>query len=184
MPHAAKDRMNWVPAIALFGTEHLWLLSFPGMAAGLAMIFRGYRESRHACVPSRPDLKVITSLPSATASKPQPEIIHLSSAREPLRSTEMTEQGRIAAAMTKAGIGNPAAWSRMAAEKTTRGNGGGVSGGAAAGLATALEQDEPKSQTLLTKVNCHEFEAPASLWGGAALLVLSLYIALAHFGWL
>lgn len=94
----------------------------------------------------------------------------------------MTEQGRIAAAMTRAGIGNPAAWSVITAEKTTRADGG--SGGAAAGLATALEEDEPQSHASMAKVSSHEFEATASLWGGAALLVVSLYIALAHFGWL
>ena len=174
--------MNWVPAIALFGSAYLWLLAFPGAAAGLAMLIRGYRESRKARVRSRLELKLITRPPSPKAATPQPEIIHLSEAREPLRSTQMTEQGRIAAAMTRAGIGNPAAWSVITSEKTTRADG--VSGGAAAGLATAVAEDEPQSDPPSAKVSSHEFEATASLWGGAALLVLSLYIALAHFGWL
>jgi hypothetical protein len=34
------------------------------------------------------------------------------------------------------------------------------------------------------KVNSPEMQAKASMLGGAALVLLSIYIVLAHFGWL
>ncbi len=39
-----------------------------------------------------------------------PEVVHLSSASAPLSTSQMTQQQKIAAALLKAGISNPAAW--------------------------------------------------------------------------
>ncbi len=46
----------------------------------------------------------------ATASHPSPQVIHLSPAAGPTNPADLTQQQKVAAALVKAGISNPAAW--------------------------------------------------------------------------
>ena len=51
------------------------------------------------------------SLRSISRNEVQPEVIRLSEANQRVAVTEMTQQQKIAAALSKAGMSNPAAWS-------------------------------------------------------------------------
>jgi hypothetical protein len=137
------------------------------------------------------------------------EVINLSGSRPTLRSTEMTQQGKIAAALLKAGISNPAAWSAAGIEDTsaavalasgqdltavlTRGGG--------ASPAPATEQFSLHPKVVLMKgendpaffiswrsqrevVSSLGWKAIAYIWGGPALTLISAYILLAHLEWL
>ncbi len=125
------------------------------------------------------------------------EVIRLSSDAKQGSAADMTQQGKIAAALTKAGITSPAAWAVA---------------GAATGTATA-----PSNGTVATTDPSQEFEtsppvvlmkgnhqtafliswrsqreivsslgwkSTAMIWGGPALTLGCLYYVFAHFGWL
>lgn len=137
------------------------------------------------------------------------EVIYLSGNRRPLRSTEMTQQGKIAAALLKAGISNSAAWSAAGIDEpsaavalaTSRAVSGTASRGASASPARALEQFDLHPKVVLMKgensptffiswrskrevVTSMGWKAIACIWGGPALTLVSVYILLAHFDWL
>lgn len=120
------------------------------------------------------------------------EVIRLNGNPQPASTAEMTPQGKIAAALSRAGITNPAAW-------------------AAAGVATASEiigtatdesgNFESHPSVVLMK-GAHDpaffiswrsqkeivrhlgWQSTAMIWGGPALTLASLYYIFAHFGWL
>lgn len=134
--------------------------------------------------------------PQAAAGVGQPnpapqEVIRLSGSPQAVSTAEMTPQGKIAAALSKAGITNPAAW-------------------AAAGIATATDvvgtatnaagTFDPHPSTILMKGTNHSaffiswrsqkeivsslgWKSAAMIWGGPALSLGCLYFVLAHFGW-
>jgi hypothetical protein len=126
------------------------------------------------------------------------EVIRLSSDAKPSSASEMTQQGKIAAALTKAGINSPAAW-------------------AAAGVATGTATAPTNGNPVVTGESSSEFEthppvvlmkgthqttfliswrsqrdilsslgwkSAAMIWGGPALTLGCLYFVIAHFGWL
>lgn len=137
------------------------------------------------------------------------EIIKLSPKRQPLTASEMTQQGKIAAALLKAGINSPAAWSAAgindpaaAVALST-----GIQGTATANLDTsaspapATEQFDLRPKVILMKgendpaffiswrsqreiVRSLGWKAVAYIWGGPALTLISVYILLAHLEWL
>src|SRR6476659_2178461 len=58
-------------------------------------------------------------LRSGSAKEIQPEIIRLSESNQRVATTEMTQQQKIAAALSKAGMSNPAAWNTGAVSTAT-----------------------------------------------------------------
>jgi hypothetical protein len=131
----------------------------------------------------------------------EPEVIRLSGTAAPTPVTEMTQQQKIAAALSKAGITNPVAWNAAYASST-------ASAGAAAKAATAvapqLSSEDMGSFDLHPSVvlmkGSHEptffiswrsqrdivaslgWKSGLMIWGGPALTVLCVYLLLAHFG--
>ena len=120
---------------------------------------------------------------SIAGARPEQKVIRLSSAAVATSSTEMSQQQKIAAAMVKAGIRNPAAW-------------------AAAGLDTAVAVNENSAEkdgfekhpaVVLTKGTNNKafmiswrsqrevagslaWKCMAMIWGGPAIAVGSLYV--------
>jgi hypothetical protein len=115
----------------------------------------------------------------------------------PASAADMTQQGRIAAALTKAGITNPAAWAAAGMPYP------GVSVNAASPAGTAAapaEAFDPHPPVVLMKGTHNpaffiswrsqkdvlmslEWKSAAMIWGGPALTLLCLYILAAHYGW-
>ena len=132
------------------------------------------------------------------------EVIRLNGGRGPASTTDMTQQQRIAAALTKAGITNPAAWAAAGLENLAAPAGMSTlatsvapeSGGAAAG--TAAEGFDLRPPTVLMKgehqpaffiswrsqkdvVKSLGWKSAAMIWGGPALTLLCAYYLLVYF---
>ena len=119
------------------------------------------------------------------------EVVRLSGPEQPANAADMTQQGKIAAALVKAGITNPAAWSAA-------GIGGDAASGAAAAPGVAPQDFDPHPPTVLMQGTHNRaffiswrsqkdvlkslgWKSAAMIWGGPALTLLCLYIVLAHF---
>ncbi len=114
----------------------------------------------------------------------------------------MTQQEKITAALTKAGITNPAAWAAAgvstAVVATPASN---STAGTGAGAAPATEQFDLHPPVLLMKgkhdpafliswhsqrdvVSSLSWKSTLMIWGGPALTLLCSYILAVHFDWL
>ncbi len=130
------------------------------------------------------------------SSMPQ-EVIRLSSDSQAKSAADMTQQGKIAAALVKAGITSPAAW---AAAGVAAGTASAPSNGAVAAKDPSQEF-ETRPPVVLMKgshqpafliswrsqreiVSSLGWQCTAMIWGGPALTLTCLYLVLAHFGWL
>lgn len=136
-----------------------------------------------------------------TSDNVSQEIVRLSNTQPSAGTADMTQQGRIAAAMMKAGITNPAAW---AAAGVTHGGtvaASASSNGSTAATGVAPEGFDLHPPTVLMKgthnpaffiswqsqkqiVNSLGWKSAAMIWGGPALTLLCAYTIAAHFGWL
>jgi hypothetical protein len=126
------------------------------------------------------------------------EVIRLSSDAKPGSAAEMTQQGKIAAALTKAGINSPVAWAVAGVATRTAtapANGNPVASGEAS---SEFETHPPvvlmkgthqttfliswrSQRDILSSLG---WKSTAMIWGGPALTLGCLYFVLAHFGWL
>ena len=150
-----------------------------------------------------------TLIPSLTVNtETEQEVINLSPKGQPLTAAEMTQQGKIAAALLKAGISSPAAWSAAGiddpAAAMVLANGSqasALSDGAGASAAPAAETFDLRPKVILMKgennpaffiswrsqhavVRSLGWKAIAYIWGGPALTLISVYILLANWDWL
>ncbi len=122
----------------------------------------------------------------------RPEVIQLSgSERQPNDSVSMTQQGRIAAALLKAGIPNPATWSAQNEARVidTPGELEPSENQKAEDVSRVLQQGataEPVKLPSLQPAPGHSMDWKANLmiWGGPALTLACIYVLAAHFGWL
>lgn len=126
------------------------------------------------------------------------EVVRISGDSKPGSSAEMTQQGKIAAALNKAGITSSAAWAAAGVATSTSarpGNGN-------AGPTTDTQTDfEMRPAVVLMKgenqavffiswrsqkeiVNSLGWESTAMIWGGPVLTLGCLYYVFARFGWL
>jgi hypothetical protein len=132
------------------------------------------------------------------------EVISLSGNRNAATSSEMTQQGKITAALMRAGITNPAAWTAAGIENP----GAAVAtfaassvtsavGGTAAAPGPAQEFDLQPKVVLMRGENNPAFfiswrneraiakslglKSALCIWGGPALILLSAYVLLAEF---
>ena len=135
------------------------------------------------------------------------EVIQLPSGARPTTSAEMTQQGKIAAALLKAGISNPAAWSAAGIDNSASAIAAATQGASpsgtttAAGAAPAPEEFDLHPKVVLMKgennsaffiswrsqrnvVAALGWKSIAYIWGGPALTLVSVYILLAQVGWL
>lgn len=139
-----------------------------------------------------------TELPGAP--EPEPEVIRLSEPLGPLPATAMTQQQKIAAALSRAGISNPVSWTSSSLDSSFA-------------ASPAKLQRAPQTQTeveesggydlhpsVVLMKGSHEptfliswrsqrdvvgslgWKSSLMIWGGPALTVLCIYILLARFG--
>ena len=135
-----------------------------------------------------------------TREEGAPEVIRLSEASAPLPVTAMTQQQKIAAALSKAGITSPAAWN--AAYGSSTASFGGTK--TATAVAPQRSSEDIGSFDLHPPVvlmkGSHEptffiswrsqrdivaslgWKSSLMIWGGPALTILCVYLLLAHFG--
>jgi E3 Ubiquitin ligase len=126
-------------------------------------------------------------------------VVRLSGNDRPAQSSDMTQQGRVASALLKAGISNPAAWAVAGVSDYTAPNATSSSGSAAA-VGTALEPFDLHPPVVLTKgernpdffiswqsrrgiVKSLGWKSALMIWGGPLLTLVSAYIISADFGW-
>jgi hypothetical protein len=127
------------------------------------------------------------------------QIIRLSPDPHPAHSSDMTQQSKIAAALMKAGISNPAAWEVAGVQYP------GVSATSTAqatATATAPEDEFDLNPNTVLMKGTHDpaffiswqsprdvvkglaWKAALLIWGGPALTLLCVYILATQFGWL
>ncbi|HEY1657656.1 MAG TPA: GIDE domain-containing protein [Candidatus Sulfotelmatobacter sp.] len=111
------------------------------------------------------------------------EVIKLPSTQEPVASTGMTQQQKVAAALLKAGISNPAAWAAASAAGTSAATNLSERGmdGFDSQPATVITRGRGQSTFLISWRSQREvarslgWKCGAMIWLGPALAVLSLY---------
>jgi hypothetical protein len=141
--------------------------------------------------------------PAIMPAYQKPQIVQLSGEPSVVPAVEMTQQQKIAAALVKAGIGNPAAWAAAGVGPQAA-----VQGGSSSASAVAISPEENGEETeanfdlhppvVLMKGN-HDptffiswrsqrdliatlgWKSTLMIWGGPALTLVCVYILLAHF---
>jgi hypothetical protein len=131
------------------------------------------------------------------------EVIRLSPEKKAVASADLTQQGKIAAALVKAGVTAPAAWAAAGIKDPASAMAASDANSSAAATATAPELStldlHPKvvlmkgenDPTFLISwrsqrdvVSSLGWKSTACIWGGPALVLLSVYVLLLRMGWL
>ncbi len=204
-------RLNFSLPFSLHSGDLLLIAAALGAIAGLSLFFHGFSLLQQRWpVPIHRPAKVsagstVDETASASAAKTasgatsearsaRPEVIKLTP-QEPadVGSASMTQQGRIAAALLKAGIPSPATWTHESMQVTVR-----VEDRSASKPTPTT--DTEVSRVLQQGANASDFRIPAlnqnaprhasnwkatlMIWGGPALALACIYIMAAHLGWL
>jgi hypothetical protein len=177
------------PVRTISSDQHTVSIHIPGGLANLSVSTNGF-----AAAP----LTIAVSKDDDDDAVPE-EIVRLSPASAPASTTDMTQQGKLAAAMMKAGIMNPAAWA-VAGVQYPGATISQASGGSATATAPA-EHFDLSPKTVLMKgahnpaffiswqsqrdvVKALGWKSALMIWGGPALTLVCVYILAAQFGWL
>ncbi|MCU1297291.1 MAG: hypothetical protein JWO91_1569 [Acidobacteriaceae bacterium] len=135
----------------------------------------------------------------AAAQATHQEVIRLSNPAQGSDSSAMTQQQRVAAALMKAGITNPAAWAGAGVDSLTTSSDSSSSSASGAAVGIAMEEFDPNPPVVLMKgshnpaffiswrsqrdvVRSLGWKSASMIWGGPALTLLSVFIFLAHYG--
>lgn len=170
-----------------------------GAIAGLFFFFHGFSrlQERHFSTARMVTKTPVRIPPAAPKTEDAPkrnshEVIQLTPVETLANGSEsMTQQGKIAAALLRAGIPNPVTWADHHAQNEVR-----VVDEAGSESATATN-DVDVSRVLQQKSNAPTLQLPTRdqihtvdretslmIWGGPALTLACIYILAAHFGWL
>ena len=182
-----------------------------GAIAGLTLFFHGFsllqqRWPSPTYRPAKPSPPTLTATQAESTSEPQntaaarneprssrAEVIKLTPQDSgELGSVSMTQQGRIAAALLKAGVPSPATWSNESVQVTVRMTEQSAKPSPAPDteVSRVLQQGATASQfripALNTTAQCHasNWKATLMIWGGPALTLTCIYILAARLGWL
>jgi hypothetical protein len=104
-------------ALGVLSPPGLHLLCTIGSCAGVLIVLFGFwlnRKATHSsqeCDSPPTDAPAIHDAPTAQSPAAAQQIIHLTSTPGPVRSSDMSQQQKIAAALGRAGISNSASWS-------------------------------------------------------------------------
>ena len=150
------------------------------------------------------DSQVLQESQQPVSASRHVEIINLSSENHPSSSSDLTQQGKIAAALTRAGITNPAAWSAAgieypsAAVATLPETAANTSSGSAVAAGPTQEFDLQPKVVLMKGENNPAFfiswrneraiaksltwKSAACIWGGPVLILLAAYVLMTQFG--
>lgn len=116
------------------------------------------------------------------------EVIQLTPVESlPNGSTSMTQQGKIAAALLRAGIPNPVTWSAQTEVRVVDPPDSAAAKATASKVSTVLEQDanaDPSRLPDAPAANSADWKSSLMIWGGPALTLGCVYALASHFGWL
>jgi hypothetical protein len=194
-------------ALFILGT----LAQNPGLSVNATPV-RSLTAEQHALSFRIPDISGLSPetdvttagkmLFSAFKSEPaSPARIHLLSPNNPAQASDVTQQQKITAALMKAGITNPAAWTAAGVTTAVVATSVSAPTRGAAAAATAPEQFDLHPPTVLMRaahnpaffiswrsqrdvVGSLSWKSTLMIWGGPALTLLCAYIVAAHFDWL
>jgi hypothetical protein len=210
-----RSTLNSHLPFSLSGSGVLLISVAVGALAGLYLFFRGFflLQRKHSVAGVSPvETPAATSTITTTTAfttrgsnpltrDPHGEVIRLSpSEATPNGTASMTQQGKIAAALLKAGIPNPASWSAPGDHALTAVRAADSLSKARSATSPAQTLDRKGSDFLKRSADSatlqhpshsqhHEAESfpgkPAlMIWGGPVLTLTCIYILAAHFGWL
>jgi hypothetical protein len=149
--------------------------------------------------------KLVDQQPEAISTHTQVEVINLSEANRSTASSNLSQQSKIAAALMRAGITNPAAWNAAGIQNSgvavaTFAGTSVAPSATAAGVSPAQEFDLQPKVVLMKGENNPAFfiswrnereiarslgwKSAACIWGGPVLILLGAYVLMAQFGWL
>jgi hypothetical protein len=181
-----------------------------GAIAGLSLFFHGFsllqqrwpapvhrpaKITAQAVTIPTPDPPGGTGTPARETRSARSEVIQLTPHEGgEISSASMTQQGRIAAALLKAGVPSPATWSTESTHASVR-----VadplantqpSSASDAEISRVLQQGATASEFRIPALNqstpghSSHWKATLMIWGGPALTLACIYILAAHLGWL
>ena len=185
------------------GAGKLFSFSIGSTALSFAGAGEGFSSgSASELMADHPGRRASYDRPVSAASQGPREVIHLSQPSVPPTAAEMTQQQKIAAALLKAGITNPAAWAAAGLTTAQAGNGAandsakvGVTGsnGNTLPQPSALEDFDARPPVVLRKGKNNPtfliswrsqrevarslgWKCALMIWGGPLLALLSLYV--------
>ena len=204
-------RLNFSLPLSLHSGDVLLIAAALGAIAGLSLFFHGFSLLQQRWpVPIHRPVKlsapgsVLDQTANASASKTagsatsdpraaRPEVIKLTPQESvDTSSASMTQQGRIAAALLKAGVPSPATWTHESMQVTVRVEDRSTSkptATAEADVSRVLQQGATASDFRIPALNQNaprhsNWKATLMIWGGPALALACIYIMAAHLGWL
>ena len=206
------SRLNFSLPFSLHSGDLLLIAAALGAIAGLSLFFHGFsllqqrwpvpihRPTKPSASPSTVDQTANASEVKAAgtaSSEPRsarPEVIKLTPQESAdASSASMTQQGRIAAALLKAGIPSPATWTHESMQVTVRVEDRSTSKPAPATeteVSRVLQQGATATEFRIPALNpaashrASNWKATLMIWGGPALALACIYIMAAHLGWL
>jgi hypothetical protein len=187
------------------------LLAATGAIAGIYFFFHGFSLLQERALASRghaqrqaprnPTISATTTFSTQSGSTlkldSHSEVIHLSESNNPpADSASMTQQGKIAAALLKAGIRNPVTLADNCVrtevrlrEQTAQGSAN-ASQVSDADVSRALQKSATAAEIPLPSLEVKAARTPSSweanlmIWGGPGLTLVCIYILAARLGWL
>jgi hypothetical protein len=188
----------------------LLIVAALGAIAGLSLFFHGFsllqqrwpapvprpaKMTAHAVTTTAPDIPCGADTLVRETRSARSEVIKLTSHDGgEISSASMTQQGRIAAALLKAGIPNPATWSSASTHATVRVEDPvadkQLSPASDAEVSRVLQQGATASAFRIPALNqtaprdASNWKATLMIWGGPALTLACIYVMAAHLGWL
>jgi hypothetical protein len=202
-----RKTLNSYLAFSLSQSGILMIAVALGAITGLFFFFRGFSLLQERRLVIRRSLSkgpaqspTITATTSFTKAGDVPkrdlraEVIQLSPADVQVGSESMTQQGKIAAALLKAGIPNPATWADQQNQIGVRLSDPPASEEAGAARTKDVElsrvlQEVNGTSSRLTALDQKPYSSPdwkanLMIWGGPILTLACIYTLAAHFGWL
>ena len=205
-------RLNFSLPFSLHSGDVLLIAAALGAIAGLSFFFHGFSLLQQRWpVPIHRSVKL--SAPGSVVDQPaneptektadnasgeprstRPEVIKLTPQESvDTSSASMTQQGRIAAALLKAGVPSPATWTHESMQVTVRVEDRSTSKPTPtteAEVSRVLQQGANASDFRIPALNkpnprhASHWKATVMIWGGPALALACIYIMAAHLGWL
>lgn len=192
--------MNFHLPFALSGSSAALIVAAFCGVLGMVLFFRGF-SLLHRSVPTpttprlatsqKKPVAAVTDRTSQVAATPlRTEVIHLSD--EAPTAVSMSQQGKIAAALLKAGIPSPASWNTESSTSVEIASSGTKNPSVL--QTTKLKVTQSGHDKPVQPMNSDpKSAAPAKrskrgpswmLWTGIGLVIFSVYVIAAHFGWL
>jgi Flp pilus assembly protein CpaB len=204
--------LNFSLPFSLHSSELVLIVAALGAIGGLSLFFHGFsllqqRWPVPAYRPAKLAAHVVTTTTVSTAetqsgpgdtnreSRTRAEIIKLTphDATE-ISSASMTQQGRIAAALLKAGVPSPATWSTEPVHTAIRVDEPPASDPTAiasdAEVSRVLQQGASASAVRVAGLNqsspshASNWKPSLMIWGGPALTLACIYVLASRLGWL